>query len=119
MIPAVGERLNPPVQPCDPGRPQAFVWPPVQRRPAQNRPAIAQQLAHWLEDTDLSGVRREQALAKLPEAERQRWRTLWADVAATLARSQEKGAPPGKKTAPKAAPKQGGANAAAPPASPG
>jgi serine/threonine-protein kinase len=42
-------------------------------------------LQHWLKDTDFAGVRGE-ALAKLPEAERQAWRTLWADVAETLAR---------------------------------
>jgi tetratricopeptide (TPR) repeat protein len=65
----------------------------LEKGPAQNRPAIAQQLAHWLEDTDLSGVRGPDTLAKLPEAERQPWRSLWADVAATLARAQGKTAP--------------------------
>jgi hypothetical protein len=58
----------------------------LEKGPAQNRPAIAQQLAHWLEDTDLSGVRG-------PEAERGDWQRLWADVAATLARAQAKPAP--------------------------
>jgi tetratricopeptide (TPR) repeat protein len=46
-----------------------------------------QGLQHWLVDADLAGVRGE-ALAKLPNAERQAWRTLWADVAGTLARAR-------------------------------
>jgi tetratricopeptide (TPR) repeat protein len=44
-------------------------------------------LQQWLEDSDFAGVRGE-ALAKLPEAERQLWRTVWADVAETLARAR-------------------------------
>jgi hypothetical protein len=71
------------------------------------RPGIAQQLAHWLKDTDFNGVRGHDALAKLPEAERQPWRTLWADVAATLARAQEKGTPAEKKASPAETPKKG------------
>jgi hypothetical protein len=63
----------------------------LEQGPEKNRPAIAQQLAHWLEDTDFNGVRGPDAFAKLPEAERQPWRALWADVAATLARAQGKG----------------------------
>jgi hypothetical protein len=55
----------------------------------------------------LSGVRGADALAELPEAERQPWRTLWADVAATLARAQEKGKPAEKKAAAAEAPKKG------------
>jgi serine/threonine protein kinase/Flp pilus assembly protein TadD len=49
------------------------------------RADIATTLAHWQEDTDFAGVRGEPALAKLPETEREPWRKLWADVAATLA----------------------------------
>jgi len=60
--------------------------------PTQNRPAI-KQLAHWLEGPDFNGVRGAAALAKLPEAEREPWRVLWADVAATLARARERGRP--------------------------
>jgi tetratricopeptide (TPR) repeat protein len=44
-------------------------------------------LEHWLGDTEFAGVRGE-ALARLPEAERQAWRTLWTDVAETLARAR-------------------------------
>ncbi len=65
----------------------------LEKGPEKNRPAIAQQLAHWLEDTDLSGVRGPEALAKLPEAERRDWQKLWADIAATLARAEGKAAP--------------------------
>jgi hypothetical protein len=49
-------------------------------RPGQDQSA----LRRWLEDNDLAGVRGEPALAQLPEAEREPWRRLWADVADTL-----------------------------------
>jgi hypothetical protein len=53
---------------------------------------VGQQLQHWLEDPDFTGVRGAAALAKLPEAERPSWQQLWADVADTLASSQAKAA---------------------------
>jgi hypothetical protein len=40
-----------------------------------------------LQAPDFAGVR-SAALAKLPEAELQAWRQLWADVAETLARAR-------------------------------
>ncbi len=43
-------------------------------------PAVHQQMQHWLQDTDFAGVRGPEALAKLPETERQEWQTLWAEV---------------------------------------
>jgi hypothetical protein len=44
-------------------------------------PAVAQQLQHWFEDTDFSGVRGTEALSKLSdEAERAAWQKLWKDV---------------------------------------
>ncbi len=46
------------------------------------RPAVAQQLAHWLEDTDFAGVRGPEALARLPETERNEWQRLWEEVEA-------------------------------------
>jgi tetratricopeptide (TPR) repeat protein len=52
-----------------------------------------QTLQHWQQDPDLAGVRGPEALAKLPEAERQQWQKLWADVADLLARAQGKSAP--------------------------
>jgi tetratricopeptide (TPR) repeat protein len=56
--------------------------------PAKAPPLVAQQMRHWLDDTDFNGVRGPDALAKLPEAERKDWQKLWADVADTLARAR-------------------------------
>jgi tetratricopeptide (TPR) repeat protein/serine/threonine protein kinase len=53
----------------------------------KDRTAVGAALQHWLEDPDLVGVRGD-AVAKLPEPERQGWRTLWADVAKALARAR-------------------------------
>jgi len=50
----------------------------------------------WLAAPDLAGVRGPEALAGLPEAERQPWRTLWRDVADILARPKGKVTPQGK-----------------------
>jgi serine/threonine-protein kinase len=49
---------------------------------AAARRAARERLTHWLEDADLASVRGEQSLAALPDAEREGWRKLWADVAA-------------------------------------
>jgi hypothetical protein len=43
-----------------------------------------------LRDPEFGGVRGAEALAKLPEAERQQWQKLWADVAETLRRAADK-----------------------------
>jgi tetratricopeptide (TPR) repeat protein len=48
-----------------------------------------QVLQRWLADADFAGVRGPAALARLPEAERQAWQTLWDDVATTLARARK------------------------------
>ncbi|HJT76540.1 MAG TPA: tetratricopeptide repeat protein, partial [Gemmataceae bacterium] len=61
----------------------------LDRGPEQGRPRVVGQLGHWQADTDLAGVREPEALAKLPEAERQGWQTLWNDVATTLARARK------------------------------
>ena len=42
-------------------------------------------LATWLSDPALASVRDPAALAKLPDAEREPWRRLWTDVAASIA----------------------------------
>jgi tetratricopeptide (TPR) repeat protein len=63
------------------------------KEPDKARPVAAGALQHWLEDPDFAGVRGPEALAKLPEAERQPWQKLWADVADTLARAQPRTAP--------------------------
>jgi serine/threonine protein kinase/Flp pilus assembly protein TadD len=54
---------------------------------------VRQRLRHWQQDADFQGVRGEGALARLPEAERQPWRDVWDDVAATLGRAQGRIAP--------------------------
>jgi hypothetical protein len=86
----------------------------LEKGPGTNRPAIAQQFAHWLEDPDFNSVRGPDALAKLPEEERQPWRTLWANVAATLGRAQENGSPAKSKAVRAEGPRKGGAAAALP-----
>jgi tetratricopeptide (TPR) repeat protein len=67
----------------------------LEKKPDANRPAVAQQLRHWREDSDLAGVRDGPALAGLPEAERAEWKALWADVEKTLAKAPD-AAPGGK-----------------------
>jgi tetratricopeptide (TPR) repeat protein len=64
--------------------------------PARVGPAAAKQLAHWLEDTDFAGVRGEESLARLPEAERGDWRKLWQEVEALRQRAAR---PPDKAAA--------------------
>jgi serine/threonine-protein kinase len=55
-------------------------------RPADR--AVAEKvLEHWLKNTAFAGVRGD-ALAQLPEAEREGWRQLWAEVADAVARAQ-------------------------------
>jgi serine/threonine-protein kinase len=55
----------------------------AEKDPPQARTAGQQTLRHWQQDPDLAGVRGE-ALARLPAAERNTWRKLWADVDALL-----------------------------------
>jgi tetratricopeptide (TPR) repeat protein len=62
--------------------------------PPQGAAAIAQVLKHWKEDTDLSGIRDGDHLAKLPASERNAWQLLWADVEGLLERA--KGPTPAK-----------------------
>jgi serine/threonine-protein kinase len=49
------------------------------------RELVQKILKHWQSVADLAGVRDPEALAKLPEAERDAWGKLWADVEALLA----------------------------------
>jgi hypothetical protein len=51
---------------------------------------VGQTLLHWQTDPDLAGVRDQALLAKLPEAERQEWAKLWAEVAALLVKAGPK-----------------------------
>ena len=59
----------------------------LESEPPQARPFIAQTLEHWKEDTDLAGIRNEEAVAKLPAEQQKAWRTLWAEVDSLLKRA--------------------------------
>jgi serine/threonine protein kinase/tetratricopeptide (TPR) repeat protein len=45
---------------------------------AKARPAVRKQMHHWLTDPDFAGLRGTEALGRLPVAEGQAWRQLWA-----------------------------------------
>jgi serine/threonine-protein kinase len=49
-----------------------------------DRARVQQTLEHWQQDADLAGVRDQEALAKLPPAERQAWSQFWSEVAELL-----------------------------------
>jgi Flp pilus assembly protein TadD len=57
---------------------------------AQARALVEKTLQHWQQDPDLASLRDKAALAKLPEAERQAWQKLWAEVEAVVKRAQGK-----------------------------
>jgi serine/threonine protein kinase/Flp pilus assembly protein TadD len=65
----------------------------LEKDPDRAGPMIGWQLRHWMQAPDFSGVRGAEDLAKLPEAERQSWQKLWADVGDTLAGIGGKAAP--------------------------
>jgi hypothetical protein len=60
----------------------------LEPEPEKTRWIIVDGLERWLRDPDFAWVSRPDALARLPEAERQAWHQLWADVADTPARAQ-------------------------------
>jgi Flp pilus assembly protein TadD/serine/threonine protein kinase len=62
----------------------------LEKQPDKARAAVQQTLHHWQQDGDFAGVRAD-ALAKLPEAERQPWRQLWAEVEQTLRKADNQG----------------------------
>ena len=47
-------------------------------------------LQHWERDPNLASLRDKDAVDKLPEAEREACRKLWADVTALLKKAEEK-----------------------------
>jgi len=59
----------------------------------KTRPVLLKLLRHWQDDSNLAGVRRRDALATLPEAERTEWEQLWQEVEALRQRAA---APPTK-----------------------
>jgi hypothetical protein len=50
----------------------------------ERRDEVRQKLQHWQKDPDLASVHGKEALSKLPDAERQAWQQLWADVEKVL-----------------------------------
>jgi hypothetical protein len=51
---------------------------------------IAQTLHHWQLDADLAAVRDREALAQLPDEEREAFTSLWNEVAALLKKVEQK-----------------------------
>ncbi len=64
----------------------------LESSPPQVPPLVIRTLVHWKADPDLVGVRDQSALAKLPKAESEEWRLLWAKVDDLLKRAM-KGTP--------------------------
>jgi Flp pilus assembly protein TadD len=62
-------------------------WTKQVDKPA-DREKVAAMLAHWLEDSDLAGVRPGPGRIDLPADERSAWEALWGEVRATLTRAQ-------------------------------
>jgi tetratricopeptide (TPR) repeat protein len=58
--------------------------------PPEARPLIVKTLSHWKQDSELAGIRDQEALAKLPADERAAFARLWADVAALLKKAEAK-----------------------------
>jgi hypothetical protein len=63
----------------------------LEKEPDQARAGVQQTLRHWQQDVDFAGVRGD-ALSKLPEAEREPWQQLWADVEKTLQKASPENA---------------------------
>jgi serine/threonine protein kinase/Flp pilus assembly protein TadD len=65
----------------------------LDKDPNKAGPEIAKRMQHWQQDKDFNLVRDPESLDKLPEAERQEWQKLWADVEEL----RQKAAKPAKK----------------------
>jgi hypothetical protein len=62
----------------------------LEKNANKSDPTLLREMRHWLADPDFAGVRGAEALAKLPDAERQAWQKLWDDVVDLLKRAQGK-----------------------------
>jgi serine/threonine-protein kinase len=51
--------------------------------------ALSRSLAHWQTDSDLASIRDPMGLARLPDAERQEWQQLWAEVSKLLSAAKK------------------------------
>jgi hypothetical protein len=65
-------------------------WTKLAEGTAPQRQVARQKLTHWQADADLASVRDKPALVKLPAAERDAWRKLWADVDDLVQRVSDK-----------------------------
>jgi serine/threonine-protein kinase len=54
----------------------------------QGRSTVVETLHHWLEDSDLAGVRDPASLSRLPEGERNSWQALWKNVDGLLKKAK-------------------------------
>jgi tetratricopeptide (TPR) repeat protein len=62
---------------------------------ASDRPRLRDTMRHWQIDPDFACIRGDEALARMPEAERAAWQKLWADVADLLKRTDDPKPPDG------------------------
>jgi serine/threonine-protein kinase len=70
-------------------RAELAVWSQgLDNGPEADRLLVRQKLAHLWSDPDLAGLFERDALNKLPSAERQECRTLWADIDTLIRRAQ-------------------------------
>jgi serine/threonine-protein kinase len=65
----------------------------LQGGPPEARQSVSQTLKHWKADPELTGIRDQAALAKLPADEQNACRALWAEVDAMLAKARGGTAP--------------------------
>jgi serine/threonine-protein kinase len=56
--------------------------------PEADRVLVGERLAHLWSDLDLAGLRDQDSLDKLPQAERQKFRALWGAIDALIRRAQ-------------------------------
>ena len=85
--PPAADRAKLRAQALDWLRAERNAWAKILDGGTQERNRAAPNLRHWQRDPDLAGLRDPAALAELPEAEREGWRQLWADVGALLKRA--------------------------------
>jgi hypothetical protein len=70
-------------------RAELTVWSKtLENGPEEDRALVRQKLAHLWSDPDLAGLFERDALNKLPTAERQECRALWADIDTLIRRAQ-------------------------------
>ena len=56
---------------------------------AQSRAIVQSKMQKWRNDDAFAGVRGNDALARIPAAERKEWESFWADVDALIRRASE------------------------------